>query len=335
MMNFNSLNDLSKTEIENLLSLARRLDEQPEPRALEGKVLSLLFLNKSLRTLASFQAAMIRLGGGTFVISPEMSIYGLESRSGIIMDGTAAEHLREAVPVIASYSDVIGIRAMAKMESLEKDLDDSAFKELVSHVDAPYINMESAIDHPCQNLADWKTLDDLGIPAQGGKFVLSWSWHPNALPMAVPASTLQMAALRGMDITVLRPDGFELPDTVMQASRRIAENNGGSIRESNNRNEAMEGARVLYVNSWSSVSRYGRKNSEEKYKAHLRDWCVDESWFGPAQADCRFMHPLPIRRGVTAMDEILDGPRSVVIAESRNRMLAQMAVLHRMLCSSS
>ena len=331
MKEFNELSDFSTIEIDELLKLARRLEERPEPRALEGKVLSLLFLNPSLRTLSSFQAAMVRLGGGTFVISPEMSIHGLESRSGIVMDGGAAEHIYEAIPVIASYGDVIGIRAVAKIENLQNELSDRDFKEYISLVDKPYINMESAINHPCQNLADWKTLNDQNISSSGGKFVLSWSWHPNALSLAIPSSTLQMAAMRGMDVTVLRPDGYELPDEVMNKARRVAELNGGSVNETNDRSQAMEGADVIYVNSWSSVLNYGRQSSEEKFKKELRGWCVDEPWFDTASVDCRFMHCLPIRRGVTAMDRVLDGSRSIVIQESRNRMLVQMAVLHQML----
>jgi N-acetylornithine carbamoyltransferase len=328
---FNDLADFSSAEIEDLIALARRLDERPEPRALEGKVLSLLFLSPSLRTLASFQAAMVRLGGGTFVIAPNMSIHGLESRSGIVMDGAAAEHIREAVPVIASYGDAIGIRAFAKRENLDDDLADREFRELTSLIDTPYINMESAINHPCQSLADWKTMDDLGIAADGGKFVLSWSWHPRPLPLAVPAATLHMAAMRGMDVTVLRPEGFELPEAIMEKARRAASTSGGSVRETEDRAEAMQGAQVIYVNSWASAHHYGSKRTEDEIKLELRDWCVDEPWFANAASDCRFMHCLPVRRGVVVSDRILDGPRSVVIAEARNRMLAQMAVLHQML----
>ncbi len=118
MKDFNDLADFSNDEIAALLELAGRLDAHPEPAALRGKVLSLLFLSPSLRTLASFQAAMTRLGGGSFVISPDMSIHGLETRPGIVMDGAAAEHIREAVPVIASYGDAIGIRAFAERKKL-------------------------------------------------------------------------------------------------------------------------------------------------------------------------------------------------------------------------
>ena len=161
MKAFNDLADFSNDEIAALLQLAGRLDQHPEPEALRGKVLSLLFLSPSLRTLASFQAAMTRLGGGSFVISPEMSIHGLESRPGIVMDGAAAEHIREAVPVIASYGDAIGIRAFAERKDIEADMAETEFSALTDLFDTPYINMESAINHPCQNLADWKTLDYL------------------------------------------------------------------------------------------------------------------------------------------------------------------------------
>jgi N-acetylornithine carbamoyltransferase len=335
MKAFNDLADFSNDEIAALLELANRLDEHPEPDALRGKVLSLLFLSPSLRTLASFQAAMSRLGGGSFVISPDMSIHGLESRPGIVMDGAAAEHIREAVPVIASYGDAIGIRAFAERKNLETDLADTEFNALIELVDKPYINMESAIGHPCQNLADWKTMDDLEIPANGGKFVLSWAYHPKALPLAVPASTLYTAARRGMDVTVLRPDGFQLPAPLMQKAISAAEANGGSVRETDDRSEAMEGAHIIYAKSWSSTEHYGDRLADQKLRGDLVDWCVDEPWFDNAQDDCRFMHCLPVRRGVVVEERVLDGPRSVVIPEARNRMLAQMAVLHQMLGGAS
>jgi len=211
---------------------------------------------------------------------------------------------------------------------------ETEFNALTSLVDTPWINMESAMNHPCQNLADWKTLDDLSVPANGGKFVLSWAFHPKALPLAVPSSTLYTAARRGMDVTVLRPEGFELPDPVMQRAKAAAEAAGGSVRETDDRVEAMEGAHVIYAKSWSSTRHYGDRISDKKLRDELVDWCVDEPWFDNARDDCRFMHCLPVRRGVVVADRILDGPRSVVIQEARNRMLAQMAVLHRMLGGS-
>jgi N-acetylornithine carbamoyltransferase len=331
MRRFNDLADFSQTEIKDLIALAARLDAKPEPRALEGKVLSLLFLSPSLRTLSSFQAAMIRLGGGAFVISPEMSIHGLESRYGIVMDGMAAEHVREAVPVIASYGDAMGVRAFAERRDLAHDVADKDFQALTSLIDKPWINMESAIDHPCQSLADWKTMDDLGIPANGGKFVLSWAYHPKPLPLAVPSAAVHMAAKRGMNVTVLRPPGFELPQAIMDKARRAAAESGGSVTETTDRREATSGAHVIYAKSWSSTRHYGDKLGDQALREQLVHWCVDEPWFADAQPNCRFMHCLPVRRGVVVTDRILDGPRSVVIQEARNRMYVQMAVLYRMM----
>lgn len=328
---FNDLADFGNDEIKALLQLSIRLDQHPEPTALRGKVLSLLFLSPSLRTLASFQAAMIRLGGGSFVISPDMSIHGLETRPGIVMDGAAAEHIREAVPVIASYGDAIGIRAFAERKSLEADMAETEFTAMTDLIDTPWINMESAMNHPCQNLADWKTLDDLRVPANGGKFVLSWAYHPKALPLAVPASTLYMAARRGMNVTVLRPDGFALPAAIMDKASKAAAANGGSVRESTDRIEAMQDAHIIYAKSWSSTTAYGDKLGDLALRNELDHWCVDEPWFENARDDCRFMHCLPVRRGVVVSEPVLDGPRSVVIHEARNRMLAQMAVLYQML----
>jgi len=332
MNEFQDLSLLPPEEVENLLALARRLEQHPEPRALEGKILALLFLNPSLRTLASFQAAMARLGGGSFVISPDMSIHGLETRLGITMDGQAAEHIKEAVPVIASYADAMGIRAFAQRENLEDDVTDKDYKALGALVDKPLINMESAINHPCQSLADWKTMDDISIP-RNGKFVLSWAYHPKALPLAVPSATVHMAAMRGMDVTVLRPEGFALPDAVMDKARQAASFSGGSVKETDDRAEALEGANVIYAKSWASTAHYGDAIADDKLRSELTDWCVDEQWFNTAQEDARFMHCLPVRRGVVVADEILDGPRSIVIPEARNRMYAQMAVLHKMLSS--
>src|SRR5690606_7373889 len=274
---------------------------------------------------------MCVLAGGPVGAAPQTSMLGSESRPGIVIAGVAAERVREAVPVIASYGDAIGIRAFAQRLSLADDLADREFQELASLADKPMINMESAIGHPCQSLADWKTMNELGIPAQGGRFVLSWAYHPKALPLAVPSSTVHMAAQRGMDVVVLRPEGFELPEPIMDKARAAAAASGGRVTETTDRREAMEGAHVIYAKSWSSTRHYTDRLGDQALREGLIDWCVDEPWFDNARDDCRFMHCLPVRRGVVVADRILDGPRSVVIQEAHNRMLVQMAVLYRML----
>ena len=330
MKRFVHLHELSREEVVDLLALADRLEQKPEPWALAGKVLSLLFFNPSLRTLASFQSGMARLGGSSFVISPGQGSWQLETRDGAVMDGAAAEHVREAIPVLASYADALGIRSFAGGSDLAADLADLAFRAMVAASPVPVINLESAVDHPCQALGDWKTLDDLEVPRRG-RLVLSWAWHPKPLPLAVPAAVAHMAALRGMELTVLRPEGFALPEPVMARAHAAASLSGGSVRETSDRREALEGAHVLYAKSWGSPERYGDAAAEAALRAPLRSWCVDEPWFARAAPGARFMHCLPVRRNVVVADEVLDGPRSVVVPQARNRMWAQMAVLHRLL----
>ncbi len=331
MKRFLDLNDFTREEVLSLLELARRLERQPEPRALTGKILGLLFFNPSLRTLASFQVAMMRLGGNSFVINPGQGTWQLETRSGVVMDGAAAEHVREAIPVLASYCDALGIRAFAEGKDLEYDLAETNFKSMAALTDKPLINLESALNHPCQALADWKTLDDLSVPRHA-RFVLSWAYHPRALPLAVPAAALHMAALRGMDVTVLRPEGFALPAPVMERARRAAALAGGSVRETAERAEALPGAQVLYVKEWGATEAYGDQAADARLRAALKNWCVREDWFATAP-ECRLMHCLPVRRNTGIADEVLDGPRSIVQREAYNRLPAQMAVLHQMLRS--
>jgi len=331
MKRFLDLADLERDEVLQLLELARHLERHPEPQALAGRILGLLFLNPSLRTLASFQAAMSRLGGSSFVISSGQGTWQLETRLGAVMSGTAAEHVREAIPVLASYCDALGIRAFADGKDLQSDLDEATFTAMAALTDKPLINMESAVNHPCQALADWKTMDDLGV-ARNARFVLSWVWHPRALPLAVPAAAVHMAALRGMEVVVLRPEGFALPRQIMDRARHAAALSGGSVRETDDHADALNGAQVIYAKEWGATSCYGDSEGDLQLRAPLvADWCVRNSWFERTSADCRLMHCLPVRRNTAVADEVLDGPRSIVQREAYNRLTVQMAVLHRLL----
>jgi N-acetylornithine carbamoyltransferase len=330
MDRFLDLADFSRDQIVDLLGLAARLQQKPRPQALAGKVLGLLFLNPSLRTLASFQAGMFRLGGSCVVITPGQGTWQMETRAGAMMDGAAAEHVSEAVPVLASYCDAIGIRAFADGKDLAADLAETSFHQMANLCNRPLVNMESAVNHPCQALADWKTMDDLDVP-QRGRFVLSWVNHPRALPLAVPAAAVHMAAMRGMEVVVARPEGYALPPAIMDKARAAAAASGGSVVETTARAAAMEGAHVLYAKEWGSPECYGDAEADAKLRRAAKDWCVDESWFGNARQDCHFMHCLPVRRNVAVADAVLDGPRSRVIQEAHNRMVVQMAVLCRLL----
>jgi N-acetylornithine carbamoyltransferase len=329
MRRFLDLADFDREEILDLLALAESLRKEPQRRALAGKVLGLLFMNPSLRTLASFQTAMVHLGGSCFVITPGQGTWQLETRLNAVMDGAAAEHIREGIPVLASYCDALGVRAFAEGKSLENDLSESLFRQIDALCEAPLINLESAVNHPCQALADWRTLDELEIPTRA-KFVLTWVYHPRALPLAVASATVHMAAMRGMDVIVARPDGFALPAEIMDKARRAASASGGSVTETADRTAALNGAHVVYAKEWGTTAHYGDAAKDASLRAELKDWCVREPWFAAAEPRAKFMHCLPVRRNVAVTDEILDGPRAVVKREAFNRLIVQTAVLHRM-----
>lgn len=328
---FLDLEDVDDSTLESILLRARHFEHQPMGDALKGRTVALVFINPSLRTLVSMQAAVAQLGGMALVVQPGAGSWALEFRDGVVMDGDRQEHVREAIPVLAEYADALAVRCFAAGKDLAEDLGDGVARRMADLCRKPFVNLESAAAHPCQALADWKTLDDLEVPRRGGRFVLSWAWHPKALPYAVPASAVRMAARRGMDVTVLHPEGFPLPDEVMAGAREIAARAGGSVRDTTDRAEAMDGAHVLYAKSWCAPSLYGRPEQEAAARAGLRDWCVRESWFEPAAPEAKFMHCLPVRRNVKVADEVLDGPRSVVVREAANRLHVNKALLERLL----
>jgi N-acetylornithine carbamoyltransferase len=328
---FLSLNDLEDHEIADLLERARAVEASPRSDVLRHRVFGLVFFNPSLRTLASSQAAMAQLGGSSFVVTPGQGTWGWEFRPGAVMDGAAAEHVKEAVPVLGQYADVLGVRAFAGGTSLEEDLSEPVLQAFVRESPRPVVNLESAMDHPCQALADWKTLDDEGVPRRGGRLVLSWAYHPKPLPLAVAAATASMAARRGMDVTLLRPEGYEFPSALQARVHGEAAKGGGSFRETDQRTEALSGAHALYVKSFQSPALYGRTEEERALRERHSDWRVSEAWFAPAAPQALFLHCLPLRRNVKVADEVLDGPRSRVIRQAANRLHVQKAVLLRLL----
>ncbi len=316
--------------VTRLLARARELERAPISDALRGQVLGLLFLNPSLRTLASMQAGMSQLGGSSFVIQPGAGSWAIETELGITMDGDRPEHLREAIPVLSEYCNALGVRSFGDAVDLASDLNEPLLSQIDGLTNKPLINLESTTSHPCQSLADWKTLDDLEIPTDG-KFVLSWAWHPKPLPLAVAASTLTMAAQRGMDVTLLRPDGYGLPTALMERASAAAAQSGGKLTETSDQADALEGAHVVYAKSWGAPRHYGDPGSEATLRAELRSWCIDESWFATARSDASFLHCLPVRRNVVVADEVLDGPRSRVVQQAGNRLHVQKSVLLEML----
>ena len=193
------------------------------------------------------------------------------------------------------------------------------------------INLESAMNHPCQALADWRTLDELEVPNRA-KFVLSWVYHPKALPLAVPAAIVHMAAMRGMEVVVARPEGFALPPEIMAKARAAATAAGGSVTETADRESALERRRRALRQGMGQHPVLRRPRCRCAIAGGtLRSGASANAGSPGRLPQAKLMHCLPVRRNVAVADEVLDGPRAVVRREAFNRLAVQMAVLHRML----
>ena len=294
MNRFLDLADFPREQVKDLLGLASRLQQHPQPQALAGKVLGLLFLNPSLRTLASFQSAMMRLGGTAVVITPGQGTWQMETRSGAIMNGAAAEHVREAVPVLASYCDAIGIRMFAEGRNLAADLAETGFQMMADLCDKPLVNMESAVSHPCQALADWHTLDELRVPERG-KFVLSAGriirarcrWQCPPPPFTWPRCAAWKSSCCGPKASHCRSRSWRRRGRRRRRQAAPCAKRPIATRRS-------QGAHVIYAKEWGSPQHYGDNEAEARLREYLSDWCVKDSWF--KTADPRLpLHALPAR----------------------------------------
>jgi N-acetylornithine carbamoyltransferase len=320
------LGELPGADVERLVARALALRAGAAARRFPGRALALIFFSPSLRTQASFQRAAAKLGLELIQLQGGAGgVWGLETADGTVMDGDKAEHVREAAPVLGRFADVLALRAFAQHRSLEEDRADPLLNGFRRHAGVPVVNMESALWHPCQALADWTTLDMLRVPRRA-KLVLTWAWHPRALPHAVPNSTLTFAAQRGMDVVLLRPAGYDLEPFVLAQAERLAAASGGRVSVTDDRAAALSGADVVYAKSWGNLACWGNAAAESSARAGLRDWCVTNAWMERTR-DARFMHCLPVRRNVVVADEVLDGPRSVVVDQAENRLHAQTALL--------
>lgn len=326
-MSFLDLDDLDDDALEAVLHRAAELERSPRADTLRGRAVALLFLAPSLRTLASMQAGIAQLAGESIVLTPGAGSWPLEWRHGAVMDGEAAEHVEEAVPVLESYVDALAVRTFARGRDLAETLADPVLGAVRAAAHKPLVNMESSVSHPLQALADWKTLDDLDVPRRGGRFVLTWARHPKALPLAVPSSVLRMACRRGMDVTLCAPEEHVLPPAILDGARRAADESGGSLGVVHDPGELPQDVHVVYAKSWAAPATFDGANVTS-----LREgWCIDERWFSGARPGAAFMHCLPVRRGVVVRDSILDGPASVVVRQAANRLHVQKALLERLL----
>lgn len=327
MKYFLDLAGFNARQLDDLLSLARRLEERPDPTLLTGRILTLLLMDQSFHTVASFQAAMARLGGQCIALAPPG---GLETESEVPMLDSR-HHAREVLDALGGYSDVIGIRAHGPCDDLAADLREELFRAFAKACPTPLINLGSAVHHPCQGLADMKTLEEIEAPGRGGRLALTWVYDTEPRPLAAAATALHLAAARGMRVAVHAPPGYQLPRPLIEKARAVASVAGGSVVIADERDKAMDAAHVVYGASWSLIDRYGDREADARRRPALADWCVAEPWFNTAQETCRYMQCLPLRREVSVTGDVLDGPRSAVAIQARNRVPVQMAILHRMM----
>lgn len=294
-----------------------------------GRAICLMFFNPSLRTRTSMEVAAAQLGAHVTSLSPGSGTWHMAFEDGVVMDGQEAEHIQEAAGVLSRYYDAIGVRVFASLTDYEQDRSERLINRFVRAASVPVINLESAFWHPCQELADASVITEhFGGDASGRTFVLSWCYHPKALPMAVPNSAVTMAARLGMHVTVVRPDGYELDDGVMKQAQSYAQKSGGSVSETDDRVAAFDGASVVYAKAWSGRGVYEDSVGEASRRAALREWRVTSEVMRRTD-DGVFMHCLPVRRNVVVDDAVLDGPAAIHLRQAEYRLYAQKAILEK------
>ena len=277
-----------------------------------NKTIILVFFNSSLRTRLSSQKAAQNLGMNAIVLNIDKDSWKLETEMGVIMDGDKSEHLREAIPVIGSYCDIIGVRSFARFESRDFDYQETIINQFLQYSGRPVISLESATRHPCQAFADLITIDEHKTKKRP-KVVLSWAPHPRALPQAVPNSFAEWMKVADVDFVITCPEGYDLAPDIMEGAHLERD-----------QKKAFEGADFIYAKNWSSYESYGQILSKDM------SWTVDAehmSWTNNA----KFMHCLPVRRNMIVTDEVIDSSNSLVIPEAANRVVSAQVVMKRML----
>ncbi len=281
------------------------------------KTIILVFFNNSLRTRLSSQKAALNLGMNPIVLNVNGDSWKLETEMGVVMDGDKSEHLREAIPVIGSFCDIIGVRSFAGLTDREKDYGEEILRQFIEYSGRPVISLESATVHPCQAFADLITIEE-HKEKKRPKVVMTWAPHPRALPQAVPNSFAEWMNAADVDFVITHPEGYELDPRFV-----------GDAKVEYNQMKAFEGADFIYAKNWSCP---GVSNPADYGKILSKDmgWTVDAKHMAVTN-NAQFLHCLPVRRNMIVSDEVIDSPRSLVIPEAANRVVSAQVVMKRML----
>jgi len=326
---FLTTRDLSPERFEALLGRGEEFRNGAESRALAGRHVGLLFFNPSLRTRVSMEVAVSRLHGTPVTLSVGGEAWAMEYGDGVVMDGAAVEHVREGAGVLGRYCDLLGVRSFPEGKDYAKDRAEPVLNAFARYSGVPVVNLESPLDHPCQAMADCMTLRERLGDTRGRRVLLTWAYHPKALPMAVPNAFLLAASRLGLDLVFARPEGYELDGEVLETARENTLAFGGALTISDDADGSYDGVEVVYAKSWGSLADYGKADAEAARRAGYRGWRVTEARMARGR-NAAFMHCLPVRRNVIVDDAVLDGPRSLVLDEAENRLFAQQAVLEWM-----
>lgn len=280
----------------------------------KNRTLLMIFFNSSLRTRLSTQKAAMNLGMNVMVLDVNQGAWKLETERGVVMDGDKAEHLLEAIPVMGSYCDIIGVRSFAGLKDKKEDYEERVIEQFIRYSGRPVMSMEAATRHPLQSFADLITIEEFK-KVERPKVVLTWAPHPKALPQAVANSFCEWMNMTDYDFVVTHPHGYELDDAFT-----------GGARVEYDQRKAFEGADFIYAKNWSAYAdpNYGKVLSTDM------DWTVDGEKMRLTN-DAMFMHCLPVRRNMIVTDEVIESPRSIVIPEAANREISAQTVLKRML----
>jgi len=301
-----------------------------QSRPLDRKSVALVFFNPSLRTRASMQVGIYELGGNPVVLEPGGTSWTLEHREGAVMDSDKTEHIAEFVRVLERYCVAIGVRTFAALKDWKEERTDPVLGAFAKYASVPIINLESAMHHPCQAMADMMTIQEK-LGAGRKRVLLTWAWHPKPLPMAVPNSFALASAQMGHDVVIAHPDGYQLDEKLVEDMRAIAGAEGGSLEVVNDVDKAFDGAEVIYAKSWGSKQFYGNSEQDIVNRWQYRSkWIVDEAKMNRTN-EAIFMHCLPVRRNVIVTDAVIDSSSSVVIDEAENRLHVQKAILAELL----
>lgn len=279
-----------------------------------NRTLLMVFFNSSLRTRLSTQKAALNLGMNVIVLDVNQGAWKLETERGVIMDGDKAEHMLEAIPVMASYCDIIGVRSFARFESKEADYNEEILEQFIRYSGRPVFSMEAATRHPLQSFADLITIEEFKEKPRP-KVVMTWAPHPRALPQAVPNSFAEWMNATDYEFVITHPHGYELDAAFV-----------GNSRVEYDQDKALEGADFVYAKNWAACSgdNYGKVLSTD------RSWTITADKMRLTD-NARFMHCLPVRRNMIVTDDVIESDRSIVIPEAANREISAQVVLKRML----